>query len=135
MALSQADLGNDLVLFHDGGVTATALNDIMGGPCTLLYIRASNNHATLLASLKFYDALSPTIGTTDPVESYVLGGTGAIGGGFYGIPVAPPDGLAFEIGLSFAATQYVSGGDEGGAGGSTNPDGTIVVSLLCKKGT
>lgn len=123
--LTKTQIGN-YTIFYDAEISAVAHLDVMAGPCRLIAVRAKNIGNAAPAYLKTYDSLAPTVGTTAPKEIYALEGNTGPGVGHTSCNVNPPDGILFETGLSFAATNA------GGTAGTSNPTGTTAITLLVK---
>lgn len=120
MSFARADF-DDFSVVTSTITVATAEKDVLQGPATVTHLHVDNN-AGAAVHLKFYDAIAPTVGTTDP--HYIH----KVASGFDG-SIAVPGGMEFEIGCSFACVQ------EGGTAGTTVPGGSgVVVSLVLEEG-
>jgi hypothetical protein len=121
MATSVAEFPSFTIAI-DAALTESAVESIARGPCRLMAVRINNNHSEV-NYLKFWDLLSPTVGTDAPVEQYKMPAHNSADKED-NIPINPPNGLLFSTALSMAATLSA------GSTTSDTPGGTVGVSLL-----
>jgi len=107
--------------FRMEDVIQTANNNICGGPCTVYSMEMHNDSTGGTKYVKFWDHLSPTVGTDIP--DFVF----EVADNFKNI-VTFPDGISFATGLSFAAVA-TSADNNAGAPGSN-----IRISIVAKVG-
>ena len=87
---------------------------VLGAPCELLKLTASNTNAAV-RYLKVYDkATAPTVGTDVPVATYAIPGNAA--GAGTNIPFMLPD--SFQFGFGFALTTAAADSDTGAVAAS-----------------
>ena len=86
--------------YFDGSV-AGAIETINGAPGYLYALEVQNPNATA-AYLQIFDHASPTLGTTAPVQSFLIPASGAMDKAF-AIP------LAFTNAIKYAATTTATG--------------------------
>lgn len=129
MAVTIIELTSTTVV-HKATANATAENDVRSGATTLYgYFIDNNGTDAPKAYLKLYDALAPTIGTTDPDWIFDLEGTGT------GDSQKLNDGQTFVVlnggtGISFATALSLAVVTAGGTGGTTDPTVTLNVTLI-----
>ena len=109
---------------QDAVVGATAIKDVMAGPCRVMGISVSNVVGGADACwLKLYDDLNPTVGTTAPDYSFPIPVNFTDS-----IPV-PVEGLKFVNGLSYCAENT-----GGGTAGTSAPAQNVVVGFTLLEG-
>ena len=123
MPLNRTYTNNQLTqfAFRMEDVIATANNNICGGPCTVYSLEMHNDGTGGLRYFKFWDHLSPTVGTDIPDFVFELANN------FKNIATFP-DGIKFAAGLSFACTNTSADSSTGAPGSS------IRVSIVAKVG-
>lgn len=125
--LKRFDLSEFTSLFTAAskGVSGNQENDAMEGPCRLYGIIAHGEEGPTdaIEYIKFWDDIAPSPGTTAPDFQFPI----ALGKTRF-IPVNGVDGVVFDNGLSFGAT------DEKGTPCTTNPGTDLPVTLIVKEG-
>lgn len=109
---------------QDAAVGATAIKDVMSGPCRIKGISVANVGGSANAVwLKMYDDLNPTVGTTAPAYSFPIPINFSDS-----IPV-PVEGLKFVNGLSYCVEDT-----SGGTAGTSAPADTVSVGMTLLEG-
>ena len=109
-------IGTSLII--QDNATNVADNNITGAPATLYMIDIDNTAIAAASYVKLYNAVAPTVGTTDPDWIIMIPGLTRRA-------VAIPEGVLFSVGLSMACVT--AGGTDG-----TDPPigGSVVVRML-----
>jgi len=108
-------IGTSLII--QDNATNVADNNITGAPATLYMIDIDNTVAAA-SYVKLYNAVAPTVGTTDPDWIIMIPGLTRRA-------VAIPEGVLFSVGLSMACVTA------GGTSGVLPPfGGSVVVRML-----
>lgn len=105
---------DDGAVVYDSDADTTAENDVFDGPVTTLRVHAFNDSGAV-AYLKLYDALAPTVGTTEPVWVIMIPS---------GASLSRELDRAFTVGLSFACS------DTAGKATGSNPGSNGVTVTL-----
>lgn len=126
MAVSNAKLPT-LWIVQDTDADNTVEKDVVVGPCRLLHVEATNPN-TAVVYLKLFNKINPVLGTDAPDEIIECAGSGTEGG-VTDIPIHPPKGLLFSVGLSFACVTA------GGTAGTTSPTSNVTVNLHVQPGS
>lgn len=108
-------LGADIVV--DTNANATAQTNTTGGTGTLHLVDIDNSANGAASFVKFYDASSPTVGTTAP--DLVLKCPASVRRQF-----VMPAGIAFATAFSHACVTA------GGTGGTTSPSSAVILRYL-----
>jgi hypothetical protein len=106
-------------LFTDIVADASPEQDLLAGTGTLYGFEADNSQNTVAVYLKFYDALTVTVGTDAPTWVMMLP-AGEVRKGVFG---SRGTGRAFATGVSLCCVTT------GGTGGVTAPINPVKVSL------
>ena len=109
---------------QDADADSTIEKDVMSGPCRVTHIKVESA-ATTAVYLKMFDDLNPTLGTSAPDYDFKIPLNVE-----FGIPINGGAGIPFANGLSFACINEAGTA----AGGQTDPDGTVAVTLSCLPG-
>lgn len=110
----------------------TPVKDIAAGPCTLYHVRTAHTAESTVGPvtyLKLYDAVNPTVGTTEAHEQIEVpvaydSDTDPNALKVESIPINPPKGLKFENGLSAACVA------EKALAGTTAPTSNVEVEMI-----
>ena len=86
---------------HFDGSVAGAVETINGAPGLLFALEVQNSNATA-AYLQLFDHASPTLGTTLPVQSFLIPASGAMDKVF-------PVPVSFTNAIKYAATTTATG--------------------------
>jgi hypothetical protein len=108
----------------DADCDGTAEKDVMQGPCRVTHISVDNTANAFSVFYKMYNNLNPTIGTDDPIEVYQI-----LASEKRDIPLNPPKGVKFSVGLSIACVTTT-----GGTAGAASPGASVPVALTCLEG-
>jgi len=109
---------------QDATVGATAIKDLMAGPCRVTNISVHNAGGSAnLCYLKMWDAVNPTVGTTAP--DFVF----PIPAAFVDSIVIGEGGLKFINGLSYAVEDT-----GGGTAGTSAPADTVKIGFTLVEG-
>lgn len=104
-------------------LNGTATKNIRGGACRAYGMMVDNSLNASVVYVKLWDALSPTVGTTDPDFVFKIAASAKVP-----ILLNPRDdadnGIAFTTSLSAACVTT------GGTGGTSNPGSSVPVDFF-----
>lgn len=120
MAVTTTPLSNPVAsaLVIDTDADATSENDVRSGASTVYLVDIDNASNSAVTYIKFYNAASPTVGTTAPDMILIAAASTRV---VYSIP----QGHSFGTALSFAGLTT------GGTAGTTSPTSNVTVRIVC----
>lgn len=118
-------------LFYNASLAATAIKDITTGAATVQAVAIDAGSADDLF-VKLYDAIAPTVGTTEPEVILYAEGSGGTNGGHSLIDFRSTvaGGVSLSTAITLAAVDNVGAADGPGKTGTTAPTGACKVAVL-----
>lgn len=119
MAVTTTPLSNPVAsaLVIDTDADATSENDVRSGASTVYMIDIDNASNAAITYVKFYNAASPTVGTTAPDFIFAAPASTRI-------VFSIPQGYNFATALSFAGLTTA------GTAGTTSPTSNVTVRIV-----